>query len=468
MQANLSPRNCLPFVLAVLSIVVIGCPHNDYTVQLRPHGRTIKRTLVFFRSDASNTNKGATNLPAFDATELAAIRALYPADGLTNDGGRYVVRGEFTNRMPDDVGGAGVYTNLTSSLGAAGFYVERFRGNDDLAGMTERRFQAAGRLTDLILGWSKAELRREPGYDKLHQFLDVDFRRDLKNLSSYWWEGELVNSYKTNASEEFTVRFAQYLFERGYLTISEIPGLIKDANHVPALLPRLQRFVARKMGVPDTEPVPASLAFLGDARQIEKSFTNHLADTEAYRAKLKHWADDKKLNPDAKQPEPSDLVGDAIKDLVDFELFGGQPDHLTVRLSLPSPPIHSNGRWDAAFNQVVWETDIMDRTNATRMPVSCYANWTQEDEQFQKAHLGKVAMTGDDLTEYCLWRSGQDAQQGEEWDAFLASLQPGTGLAEKIETFRFSGEVDSVVGNGQQIIPSSSAYPRDLLKRALK
>ena len=114
---------------------------------------------------------------------------MYPPHSLTNDGLRYIARGEFTNELPADVGGAGAYTHLTNSLGEAGFYVERFRGNDDLAGMTERRFKAADQLADLFIGWSRMELGQEPGYDQLHQFLDADFRRDLKNLGAYLWEG---------------------------------------------------------------------------------------------------------------------------------------------------------------------------------------------------------------------------------------------------------------------------------------
>jgi hypothetical protein len=334
--------------------------------------------------------------------------------------------------------------------------------------MAERQFKAAGQLTDLIVGWSHAELGQEPGYDKLHQFLDVDLRRDLKNASLYFREGNMVGNYNTNASEEFAVRFGQYLLERGYFTLGEMPGMFGDfsANSSQALLPRIQRLVARKMGVPDTAPVPASLAFLGDETNMEKSFTNYLAGTDAYHAKLKQWEEDKKLNPDANQPEPSSVVGDVIGNLIDFNLFGGQSDHLTVRLSLSSPPMHSNGRWDAALKQVVWESDIVDRTNATRMPFSCYASWVQPDEQFQTEHLGKVALTGDELTEYCLWRSGQDAQHSGEWDSFLAGLKPGTGLMEKMGAFRFSGEPDQSVTNDQQNVPS--VFPRELLKDALK
>jgi len=463
-----SLSKCLPFALAAIAILVTGCPHNQFIVELKPQGNGIERTLVFYCEDGTNTN-GIPNYQSFDANELAAITALYPEHGVTNDGRRYVARRVFSNEMPPDVGGAGVYTNLSTSLGEAGFYVERFRGNDNLAGMTERRFKAADRLADLFVGWSRMELGREPGYDKLHQFLDVNFRNDLKNLSAYWWEGQLVNGYRTNASEEFVVRFGQYLFEHGYFTVGEIPALFRDmsGNDPQALLRQIQRLVARKMGIPDTEPVPASLAFLADETAMKKSFDKYLADTALYHVKLKQWEKDRKLKPDLKQPAPSEVASDAIGDLIEFDLFG-QPDHLTVRLSLPSAPVHSNGRWDEPLKQVVWETDIEGRTNAAHLPFSCYASWAQVDQDFQQEHLGKVALTGEELTKYCLWRSSQDKLAGDEWDAFVASLQPGSNLVQRIDAYRLPGEPNQEGTNSQQETPSRSVLPRELLKTALR
>ena len=460
---------CLPLALAAMALVVTGCPHNQYIVQLKPQGNSIERTLVFYREDGVNTNTGTPNYQPFDAAELAAITSLYPAQGLTRDGERYVVRGEFTDELPGDVGGTGAYTSLATSLGEAGFYVERFRGNDDLAGMTERRFQAADRLADLFVGWSQMELGREPGYDKLRQFLDVDLRRDLKNLGAYCWEGQLASGYKTNADEELTVRYGQYLLERGYFTIGEIPALFRgvSGNDPQALLHQIQRLVVRKMGVPETEPVPASLAFLADESMMEQSFDKYLAGTDFYRAKLKQWEEDKKLKPDLKQPEPSEVANDAVGELVTFDLFG-KADHLVVRLSLPSSPVHSNGRWDEALKQVVWETGIEDRTDASHFPIFCYASWAQADQEYQKRHFGRVVLTGDELTQYCLWRSSQDKQAGDEWDAFVASLQLGSGLVERIDAFRFPGEPDQTATNGQMKTPSPSVYPRQLLETALR
>ena len=466
---NRAPRNCLLLALAAMALVVTGCPHNDYSVELKPQGDRIERTLIFYCADGVNTNTGQPNYQSFDPAELAVIAALYPAGGLTNDGDRHVAHGEFTNQLPADVGGAGFYTHCTSTLGEAGFYAERFRGNDDLAGMTERRLQAADRLTDLILGWSKMELGTDSGYDRLRRFLDGDFRRDVKNLATYWWDGQLASAYQTNADEEFAVRFGQYLWERGYFTVGEIPALFDEmsGNDSTALMHRIQRLVARQMGVPESAPIPVSLAFLADEAAMEKSFDQYLAGTALYRAKLAQWEADKKLKPDAKPPAPDSVVDDALGELIPFDLFG-RTDHLSVRLSLASAPVHSNGRWDAARKQVVWETDLAERTNATHIPFACYASWAQPDEVFQKAHFGKTVLVGDELTQYCLWRSRLEPRQGTEWDAFLSGLQPGAELVAKLGAFRFSGEAGPAGTTPQPQAFSPSAFPRQLLTSALR
>jgi len=466
-NAGTSFRGDLSFVLVALVFLVTGCPHNDYTVQLKPHGNGMERTLIFYCADGTNRYNGGPNYQGFDPAELAAITALYPANSLTNAGEIYTARGEFTNALPGDVGGTGTYTNLVTSLGEAGIYTERFRGNDDLAGMAERRLKAADQLTDLFIGWSKMELRHEAGYPKLHHFLDVDFRRDLKSAAMYWAEGQFIETYRTNANEEFIVRFGQYLLERGYFTVGEFPYLshifAEDDNH--ALDVQLQRLVARRMGISDTEPVPASLGFLA-ATSMDKSFDKFLVTTKSYRASLKQWKADKKAKPDLKQPEPKNVIDPILGDLIDFDPLQ-TPDHLTVQLSLPLSPAHSNGRWDESLKQEVWESAIPGRTNDMRAPFFCFANWAEPNDSFQMEHFGRIALTGDQLTQYCLWRGSLNQQSGREWDFFLSSLSPGPELGKKIGQFRFSGEPASADANHQPATASRSNYPRTLLETAL-
>ena len=212
-------------LLALLAVLVTGCPHNEYTVELKPTTTGVERTLTFYRVDGNNSN-GTPNYLPFPSNELAAITGVYPAGLVKAEGQQHVARGEFSGALPADVGGAGSFKTCTASLGEAGFYLERFRGNDDLVGQTTRRFRAADQMTDLVIGWTKAEFGSERGYKKLRKFLNEDFRRDLKNAGLYFWVGQISALNDTNATEEFTARFSQYLLERGYLKLSDAPQLV--------------------------------------------------------------------------------------------------------------------------------------------------------------------------------------------------------------------------------------------------
>ena len=39
LRERLSFSKCLPFALAAMAFVVTGCPHNQYIVELKPHGK---------------------------------------------------------------------------------------------------------------------------------------------------------------------------------------------------------------------------------------------------------------------------------------------------------------------------------------------------------------------------------------------------------------------------------------------
>ena len=464
-------RRVLPLLLlGAVAVMVTGCPHNDYKVDLIPAGPAMMRTLTFYRADGVNTNTGAPNYQAFNADELAAIAGLYPVSSLTNRGDLHIVTGQFGNQMPDDVGGAGVYTNFATSLGSAGFYVERFRGNEDLAKLAEQRLKAANQVTDLLIGWSQSELGQDPHYPQLRTFLDTDFRHDFKNVGEYFWQWQVAGDRQTNVAGEFIARIGEYLYEKDYFKLEEIPKLSVMMNHggdVAASHAWLQRLVARKMGVPDTEPLPASLDFLATEAKMDESFTNYFVHSEIYQQKLAEWKAGVTNAAGATLPNPDQVAEECFESLVafDFNFFGDTPDHVTIQLALPSAPIYSNGRWDETNGKVVWSSDIQSRTNMNHLPFSCFATWADADENFQTNHIGKLAIEGDDLVQYNLWRCGQDAQRGGEWDAFVAGLKPGNDLQAKIGAFRFAGETEEQATNNSVM---SSAIPRELLAGALK
>ena len=439
--------------MALLCVVVTGCPHNDYTVELKPTASAVERTLTFYQADGG-TN-GVPNFIDFSTNKLADITRVYPPDAVKPDGKRFVATGAFAGSMPNDVGGAGFYTNLITSLGSTGFYLERFRGNDDVAGRTEEKFRTADKITDLVVGWALSEFGRERGWKNLRKFLEENFRHDLKNAGLYIWTGEVCALSDTNAPEEFVARFVQYLLERGYLLLSDAPALYScsidsiftDGGDQTALLRLIQRLAAEKMGNPASAPLPKSFAVLADSAALKTSWSNYLAMTDLYRAKVKEWEHEKKTDPKLERPKPGEVV---LKDLFGQSGNfggGGSADHLTVKLALNRAPDHSNGKWQDG--KVVWDASLEpDRA----LPVLCYARWSSPGEPWQTAHFGKVILDGDDLAQYCLWQNGLDAKTAGAWENFLAKLQPGDELKAKLVTFKFNGQ---------------SASGRDLLVKAL-
>src|SRR4051812_34240033 len=118
--------------LAVLAAFVTGCPKNQYIVELTPRENTVERKLIFYREDAANTNSSKPAYEQFPPGELAAITSVYAPGATLDKGGQHIATGVFAGALPSDVGGAGSYKNVVTSLGSAGCYLERFRGCDDL------------------------------------------------------------------------------------------------------------------------------------------------------------------------------------------------------------------------------------------------------------------------------------------------------------------------------------------------
>lgn len=120
---------------------------------------------------------------AVEDGELARIAAQYGVDVPKSGGPRHSFSQKFAGRLPDDVGGYGTYTRWSTSLGTATAYVERVRGDDDIAGDLDQRRAAVQRLVALLIGGLEKELAGTPEWPKLRGFLDGEFRRDLVNLS---------------------------------------------------------------------------------------------------------------------------------------------------------------------------------------------------------------------------------------------------------------------------------------------
>ena len=452
--------------LAVLTaaVVVTGCEANRYEIEMRPNGKNVQRELTCWRERTANDK---VKLLAFPEGELARIAAAYDAPVPEGTATKHKFVNVFAGEMPSDVGGSGSYTHWETRLGSASAYVERFRGNDDLLADVEKRQLAADRIADLLIDWLASELEGEADFIKLREFLEVRFRRDLKNLSYYGWAYGIVSDREDAAQPECLVRIGQYLVERAYFTPDQLPVLMRVIQETerdgPArLLALLQRFTASKMGVPEDQPIPRCLQFLSDATAVEASINNHLRRTDDFKRLLAEWEQERATNPEATQPEPTAVVGDLLAQAFLPNFHFGRSDQLRVKLATTTAPFLTNGQWDEKAGQVEWaHRTLAADSEPSAFPTFLFAMWSRPDEQTQQARFGRVVLEGVALGNYCFWYRGLTKQEAVEWDEFVASLQPNDDPTKRLREFRFSGE--SPAPDGDTRDRDLAAIPRELL-----
>jgi hypothetical protein len=404
-----------------------------------PSGQELRRTLTCSRLQPEGER---TQIVEFDTYEATRISAQYARRLSASDPKAHKFQDVFLGSTPVDVGGAGRYIHLTTLMGSASAYTERFRGEDDQAGQLERVLRAADGYLAYAKGWLSAELRQHPGHAKLLAFCDGPLRRDMHNLVMYAGLADKIHPYDENAYEEMGVRMLQYLSERGHFSMEEIPAIayafyradVDDRAH--QLMALIQRRIARVLGVPDSKPVPEALAFLNDSERAWKSFLAYLETTAAYQKLLGEWEQRRVTQPKKPRPAPDDLLDAHLKDLIFFEL--GPHDQLNVSLQVPVQPFATNGSWNTGEKKVEWLNRAMKKRSG--LPAFLYAYWSLPADNFQKKHFGKVVLSGRDLGDYVLWRSGLPAAKGIAWDDFLRSLKPGASLSERLASFRFPDE----------------------------
>lgn len=392
-----------------IAVLLPGCPHDVYQIDLRPQGQRIERTITI--GHVEDTGQPLTNVTT--------------------------TRGEFASSLPDDVGGSsGYYVHLTSDLGAASIYGQRFRGHDDQATVIERQFRAADRVNDLFIGWLKTELGTTAQFEKIRAFLDTDGRADLKNLVLHVWMLDAVGrSVATQpegprdaAAGSVFARALLYLADRGYIRAADAPRIARlvwgddSKNEAIALL---RRALESKVGLTDQATLDKAVALAKQLDASARSFGAYIAKSPEYQ----------KANEESKapplgvtvttKPSASDLdpVNWAFEPLTEsLNLFGGG-DEFRVTLHVSAKPTWTNGQYDARSGLIAWS--FLHQKEKATLPEVCFAQWVQPTVAAQKAHFGKVVLDGDDLSRYCLWYQSLSPGESARWAKMMAKVKPG-------------------------------------------
>ncbi len=374
-------------IIFVLTLGCIGCSRTDYHVQMKRTDKGVQRTTVVNKA-AGGGGAQAPDEKLFDAV--------------------------FEGKTPDDIGGAGAVQRWSSPLGSVTLYSERFRGDDDLVKQIETLSAAADRFVEVLIGWWGHELKADENWPKLKAFLDEQFRRDLKNAGLYAWQSRAVGSDEADAT--LIVRVGQYLAEREYFEWADVPRLSREiSDDGPKLL---QRLVADRM-VGRDKPVPASLAFLGNERDMKNSLEAWYRTTPEFAA-----SGDESPNVDAVIFSPLQTLG--------LEIFP-QTEQVNVTFAADAEPGWTNGTWDVEKKAVTWSQRM---NGPVKPPAFAWAVWAEADAAVQQRRLGKVAYEGNELAQFVMWYAGLEGEAKQRADALIESLGGEPDAQAKLEALR--------------------------------
>jgi hypothetical protein len=254
----------------------------------------------------------------------------------------------------------------------------------------------------------------------------------------------------TNETDElkFFARAFQYCVERQYVTPQQLPAWVyameQASQNRPELVVQLvQRLLATKIGIPQDQPIPESLARLSDLDELEESVSSFLRPTDEYRELQREWEKTPSAERGTDPPEPVAVLTELLFDgvLSSFITWGG--DRLVATLTTHVKPTVTNGQWNEEKGCVEWKRGIVGLERDEGMgdfPDLLYAVWAEPDRAAQTRLMGKVALVDEDLYGYCLWRAGLPADKAEKWDTFVSSWAPGPDLTTRILDFRFDDE----------------------------
>ena len=414
-------------LLTCLLIMLVGCQQDEYEIELTPKGEKVQREVTY----SNSSNK-------LNRSEIRRLEGVYDSKG-KQIGEATKISSEFGEQMPDDVGGHGIYKHWKSPMGTLTVYTERFRGSNDYASQLELRRSAVDDLVDLVIEWMAAEMGDQREFPKIESFIGTEFRNDMHNLSTGIWQ----TGFETDTNEpEFWFRVGEFLIERDYFEIEQIPGLVRsfeDGTDGPSVIleslrDRLVRqFDLAKTGIKATE-------FLASNAQAERSFNKNVRSSKLVNDVLfKKWS--KRLSSDFRRDELAYELFSTAFWPPSLQLFSTT----TVRVKLHSKlePVFSNGTWNKDKDLIGWAQAVNDRDTENEIheiPGFAFSVLSEPDLEYQKSHFGGEVLSGNDLAGYVLWYNGLTKDERAKLDKFIGGFDDSTRIVRELNGFRFKAE----------------------------
>jgi len=445
--------------LVLVALAGVGCVRNCYEIEMRPQAGQLHRELTGWRR-VEHVDEAVPFTP-LSGKEQQHLREVYGKAPTQATDGKTVVAGSFAGRLPRDVGGDGRFVCWNTSLGSASFYLERFRGRDDLLAEMEDRFTLIDQGVDLLKDWVAAAKAPDADVEPVLLFLNAQARRDLKNILLHAWSLLAGPEPDEKTEAELLARIAQYLLERHYLSEEDVPHYARAIHQrdADAMLRLAVAGLDRKLAASRSKPLVQLLPPLATSEAFERSFEEFVGSTAQYVA----WRDETlAAGKNANEVKPADYLATRLARVSPFHQ--AMHDRLTVRLRLPQPPYAGNGTWEEP-DCLAWSMsmELPSEPVQSPLPPVAFAGWTEPDEDAQTTRFGRVVFSGDTLARYVVWQKSLTPQEAGEWETFLDTLRPTDNVVARVRQFRFTGEPETMPDGKTHL----SAQPAEWLEKTL-
>lgn len=395
--------------IALAGALLAGCEHRKYEIRMerRADGK-ITRELTVGTDDDGKPKETPNEV-------LDPLRKIYGA-AQSQPAEQMHFAGTFDGHLPADTAhdeflGHGVLTTLASPLGTTCYYLERVPGPSEPLAI----FHSAEEVLDVWLKAMMAHLDSLPEIhgkaavvEKLHTFLMTDLRRDALNCALLIWPmfeseaGATEDAVREARRNEHMARLLAFLHERGYADDAHFAGLEFDRMVRSGLRLKLN-------------------AVLGDNAKELAPVIDKLADPEAFNEAFEHGLS---------------LIHVSMEDMEAKvkRVIRGFDNSTTVNLTLKvgAKPTLTNGKWEDDAKTVSWQVEA---TTPPGLAPALFAVWSEPNEEFQKAHFGRVLLT-ETLVYYNDWHAGLEDGDRKRWDEFVGGLTPAKPLAEALTAFQ--------------------------------
>jgi len=420
-----------------LPILAAGCcPGIGYTIEMEVTDTSFSRSVVVVSGQEASPEDGTPSGSALSESLRAPLVAIYGPGERIEQGEKF--SGSFSEATPNDVGGPGTLLRVTSELGTAFYYHERFGGSFPTLQARKLREQAVDGCADWLTDWLRLDLDDDENAARIIDFVDGPLRTDAQDVVCLFDSLALATSDgdRGKGVPIGLMQIGHFLVERGYLTPKKLAmlnlfSLSEDQKNVLSIEAMRTRICDAAEVSSDA---PAMKRLFDDPENTWERFGDYLRTRPEFQQLVEREATSGKQG----EVKPDDLIGEQLSPLM-ISFFGrafscGQ--NLEVTLRTITEPYSTNGVWDDEAKAVRWSdknitgkndepaaksdpksaewTPMID-ASVTGLPVILVAGWAVPDDQLQEEWFGETKFAAEELARYCTWRDRLSDDAAASW-----------------------------------------------------